>query len=84
MQLGSWMNLTLCLRFRWSPAHLSHSCRCVGSKRTHSHSTIHTHLQYVFTFSYDPDGCIHMSLAGKGKKFASRHGAAGVESVKKQ
>ncbi|KAL6767192.1 HOPP1 [Auxenochlorella protothecoides x Auxenochlorella symbiontica] len=40
--------------------------------------------QYVFTFSYDPDGCIHMSLAGKGKKFASRHGAAGVESVKKQ
>lgn len=41
-------------------------------------------LQYVFTFTYDPDGQVHMSLAGKGKRFASRNGRAGVESVKKQ
>ncbi|KAK2080626.1 hypothetical protein QBZ16_000480 [Prototheca wickerhamii] len=40
--------------------------------------------QYVFTFSYDPDGCVHMHLTGKDKKFTSRPGKAGVESVKKQ
>lgn len=48
------------------------------------YSSLFLSSQYVFTFSYDPDGCVHMHLTGKDKKFTSRPGKAGVESVKKQ